>query len=1012
MLSQLSFRYPFRKYQRLILQQVEAGRGDRKYHIVAPPGSGKTIVGIELIRQFDAPAVVFAPTTTIQQQWQAQVGMFADADVVGPLTSLDPNRLAPINIFTYQLISTPGQAQELAQGMARQQWLEELLRDGQAADEAAANARLVTMRSNNPREYDRELARRYLHVKHALLREGGAEIGHFLHPNARELIERLVEYGVRTVVLDECHHLLDYWAIVLRYLIGRIDRPSVVGLTATLPSLEDGEEYENYTSLLGEVDFEVPTPAVVKEGDLAPYRDLAYFTQPSERERAYLHNIQQTFEQAIADVTGGEAFRAWVARSMFANTEHEGAEIAWETALNEQPLLSLAALRFLLSIGHTIPPGLPIPQEANEPPDLEDWLLLLERYVLDKLKVSANDEDHKQLSMLRRILLPFGITITERGLRQTRSPGDLVLALSESKDEAVAHIVAAESAALGERLRAVVVTDFERMTSGVSKGLQGVLEGDAGSAIRVFRHLASDPRSAHLRPVLATGSALMVGAEHGSEWIEYFNLQLRTQGLNASCDLNEGTLQGVAEVVGAGRDWSSRTYVRMVTAALEEGLTRCLVGTRGIFGEGWDSLRVNTLIDLTGVTTSTSVQQLRGRSIRLDPGWPRKVAHNWDVICVAPEFKRGEGDLRRFEQRHARYWGVVPVSSKRPVLQNALDMTGGADTPTMPQTSAAIVKGVSHVDADLAFDLATRQFQRINFGQYTNRMLGHVGSRGQSYEMWGVGKDYSNFSYTATRLTTNDLKVRTVFTVRDTLRGMLREFAPTFVFCLLVLGFILARATLEGITSGYAPGQVFQFLLYILLAGLALTALLNARAAYKLGRALLLEQRTDAILLDVGRALLAALKKAEMVSKHLQEHSIRVVEQPDDSYMVLLDDASEEDTALFIRAYRQIFEPVRDQRYLILRDDSRLLGIGLAAIWLMLRPLLRGRMEYPPAYHPVPDVLAARKERAEAFAYYWKRYVGGGQLIFTRNDSGRRILLQARAQRRPKVSSQAFEVWR
>jgi superfamily II DNA or RNA helicase len=1016
MLSQLTFRYPFRKYQRLIVQQVEAGRGDRKYHIVAPPGSGKTIVGIELIRRFDAPAVVFAPTTTIQQQWQAQVGMFADADVVGPLTSLDPGRLALINIFTYQLISTPGQAQELAQGMARQQWLEELLREGQAADETAANARLVTMRSNNPREYDRELARRYLNVKHALLREGGAEIGHFLHPNACELIERLVEYGVRTVVLDECHHLLDYWAIVLRYLISRIDRPSVVGLTATLPSLEDGDEYENYTSLLGEVDFEVPTPAVVKEGDLAPYRDLAYFTQPSERERAYLHNIQQTFEQAIADVTGGEAFRAWVARSMFANTEGEGAEIAWETALNDPPLLSLAALRFLLSIGYTVPPGLPIPQEANEPPDLEDWLLLLERYVLDRLKVSASDEDHKQLSRLRQTLLPFGITITERGLRQTRSPGDLVLALSESKDEAVVHILVAESAALGEQLRAIVVTDFERMASGVSKGLQGILERDAGSAIRVFRHLASDPRSAHLRPVLATGGALMVGAEHGSEWIEYFNQQLRTQGFDASCDLNEGALPGVAEVVGAGRDWSSRTYVRMVTVALEQGLTRCLVGTRGIFGEGWDSLRVNTLIDLTGVTTSTSVQQLRGRSIRLDPAWPRKVAHNWDVICVAPEFKRGDGDLRRFEQRHVRYWGVVPVSSKRQVAQDTLDMTGrvppGTDTPLMTQTSAAIVKGVSHVDADLAFDLATRQFQRINFGQYTKHMLGQVGGRGQSYEMWGVGKDYSNFSYTATRLTTNDLKVRTVFTIRDTLKCMLREFVPTFVFCLLVLGYILARGASEGITSGYAPGQLFQILLYVLLGGLALTALLNARAAYKLGRALLLEQRPDAILLDVGRALLAALKKAEMVSKHLQEQSIRVVEQPDDSYMVLLDDASEEDAALFIRAYRQIFEPVRDQRYLILRDDSRLPGVGLAAIWFMLRPWLRRRIDYPPAYHPVPDVLAARKERAEAFAHYWARYVGGGQLVFTRNESGRRILLQAHAQHRPKVSSQAFEVWR
>ena len=66
-LSSLQFRHPFRKYQRQILAQVETSKAiERKHHIVAPPGSGKTIVGLELIRRFDEPAVVFAPTATIQ----------------------------------------------------------------------------------------------------------------------------------------------------------------------------------------------------------------------------------------------------------------------------------------------------------------------------------------------------------------------------------------------------------------------------------------------------------------------------------------------------------------------------------------------------------------------------------------------------------------------------------------------------------------------------------------------------------------------------------------------------------------------------------------------------------------------------------------------------------------------------------------------------------------------------------------------------------------------------------
>lgn len=40
-----------------------------------------------------------------------------------------------------------------------------------------------------------------------------------MHPNARAFIDGLVDRGVKIVVLDECHHLLDYWAIVLVHVL-------------------------------------------------------------------------------------------------------------------------------------------------------------------------------------------------------------------------------------------------------------------------------------------------------------------------------------------------------------------------------------------------------------------------------------------------------------------------------------------------------------------------------------------------------------------------------------------------------------------------------------------------------------------------------------------------------------------------------------------------------------------------------------------------------------------------
>ena len=87
----------------------------------------------------------------------------------------------------------------------------------------------------------------------------------------------------------------------------------------------------------------------------------------------------------------------------------------------------------------------------------------MERYALDHIQTSPREEDHRELA---KTLRPFGLSLTERGVRSSRSTGELVLALSDSKGEPTCSILAAELEALGERLQAVVVTDFESTSSG------------------------------------------------------------------------------------------------------------------------------------------------------------------------------------------------------------------------------------------------------------------------------------------------------------------------------------------------------------------------------------------------------------------------------------------------------------------------------------------------------------------------------------------------------------------
>jgi hypothetical protein len=447
----LHFRYPFRRYQQMVLDVVDGPAGDdHKLHIVAPPGAGKTIVGLELIRRFGRPAVVFCPTTTIQQQWQEKAGMFAaDPAWVEQHTSLDARRLADVNVLTYQVLSTPGENLAFVERLAVERWVDDLLTSDKSRTEAEARQRIATLREANPQAHRREISRRYRRVKRAFLRDGSLDGRQFLHPNARDLIDRIVALGTGTLVLDECHHLLDYWAFILRELIKALPGVRVVGLTATLPDPANPTEYENYDALLGNVDFEVPTPAVVKEGNLAPYRDLVYFCEPSPREQSYLEQIHKLFEAAVWQATNTTAFRDWLWGLLFPRQDLPSLRESFEAAFNREPELCIAAVRYLTAMRVPLPLDLPILDEMLDPLTADDWLILMENYALRALKVSADPAHQALFRDLHDALLPFGVTIGEKGVRHGRSPVDLVLSLSESKDRATVEILRAEARAMG-----------------------------------------------------------------------------------------------------------------------------------------------------------------------------------------------------------------------------------------------------------------------------------------------------------------------------------------------------------------------------------------------------------------------------------------------------------------------------------------------------------------------------------------------------------------------------------
>src|SRR5215470_5775850 len=65
----IGFRKQWRIYQSRLLEQVDRYLSNKRLHLVAAPGSGKTVLGLEVVRRVSQPTLVLAPTITIRDQW-------------------------------------------------------------------------------------------------------------------------------------------------------------------------------------------------------------------------------------------------------------------------------------------------------------------------------------------------------------------------------------------------------------------------------------------------------------------------------------------------------------------------------------------------------------------------------------------------------------------------------------------------------------------------------------------------------------------------------------------------------------------------------------------------------------------------------------------------------------------------------------------------------------------------------------------------------------------------------
>ncbi|MCR5613391.1 DEAD/DEAH box helicase family protein, partial [Treponema sp.] len=239
----IKFKGVFRNYQQSVIDNSEKFLSDGRINIVAAPGSGKTILGLELIRRLGFPCIILSPTTTIRHQWgqRFEECFLPENENIDDYVSYDLNEITLINSITYQSLHS-------------------------------CIAKVKTESDDETIDYSNI-----------------------------DIFKLVQKSGVKIICLDESHHLKNEWQKSLEFFLKTLGSDVIIiSLTATPPYDATAGEWKRYIGVCGEIDDEIFVPELVKDGTLCPHQDYIYFNFPSEKEREII-NLNRTENQQAVD---------------------------------------------------------------------------------------------------------------------------------------------------------------------------------------------------------------------------------------------------------------------------------------------------------------------------------------------------------------------------------------------------------------------------------------------------------------------------------------------------------------------------------------------------------------------------------------------------------------------------------------------------------------------------------------------------------------------------------------
>ena len=587
----LKFKGRWRVYQKRILDSLDFHLTDKKLHIVAAPGAGKTTLGIEVIARINRPVLILVPTTTIKNQWKERItSSFLEPEEYN-LVSVNIRKPSFVTIATYQALLAA-----FCSGAKENNFEDE---ENSEISEDEDEESIVSSKRFNTSKAD-------------------------------EIIKILKSAKVSLLCFDEAHHLRKEWWKALTYLVEELQPEQTVALTATPPYDVDYAEWVRYEELCGDIDEVISIPELVKNGDLCPHQDFIHFSLLREGENEFINKYTAKIAQFLEKLFADEELISYFESI---NVLECNQDIKIEKMLdNPEFYVSIASL--LKMKGVTIPKSFLNLFEAKE--------FELPRFNLKQAKIFLNGFLCSQASEFPEMegkiqeYLSFARNL---GLVQNRK---IVLDDSEKiqkqianslgKLDSIVEIVEQESKNLGSALRMVILADYIRANDTDNSHL---------GVIPIWRILKTKFKT--LKIGILCGSIILLPAVVKEA---FYNL-LKTENIARDCISVSEYKEDNNFIKITPKESAKHCIVALITEMFNKGFVNVLVGTQALLGEGWDAPSINSLILSSTVSSYMLSNQMRGRAIRIDKNNPDKVSNIWHLASV--KLPKKENDIQIFK---------------------------------------------------------------------------------------------------------------------------------------------------------------------------------------------------------------------------------------------------------------------------------------------------------------------------------------------------------------------------